>query len=91
MICFDKSISKKIIVKNNILSPKFTLLKKRNLNSKILFKLKKIYKKFVIKPSKSGSSYGVKIIKNKKDLEYFIKNIEIFKKELPLHNEILIE
>ncbi len=89
--CFDKVRTKKIISKNNILTPKFTVLKKINLNQKKLLKLKKNYKKFVIKPAKSGSSFGIIIIKNNKDLNFFLKNIENFKKQITNHNDIIVE
>jgi len=90
-ICFDKILSKKIILRSKILTPKFIKLKIKDLNYKKLLNLKKIFKKFVIKPTKSGSSYGVKIIKNDKDLKYFLSEIENFKKEISYHDIIMIE
>ena len=89
--CFNKFKSKKIISLNKVLTPKYTLIKKNDLTYKKLKILKKKYKKFVIKPTESGSSFGIRIIKNNIDFENFINNIENFKKKLKLHNEILIE
>ncbi len=90
-ICFDKIKTKKILIKNKILTPKYTILKINNLNIKNLNKIKKNFKKFVIKPNKSGSSFGVKIIKNSKEFNNLILNIKIFKKEYSNHDELLIE
>ena len=89
--CFNKVAAKKIIKINNILTPKFTLINKADLNYDKLKNLKKKYKRFVIKPGKSGSSFGIKIIKNNNDLNHFMKEIKIFKKKLSQHNEIIIE
>ena len=90
-ICFDKYKTKKIIKENKILTPKFHILDLKDLSCDYLFKLKYIYKKFVIKPTSSGSSFGIKIIKNSKDFKKLIKNIHKFKIELINHKNILIE
>ena len=90
-ICFDKIRAKEIIMKNNILTPKFSLIKIKNLNKNELIKISNTYKKFVIKPNKSGSSFGIKIIKSKKDFINLINSIELFKNKLDQHKEILIE
>jgi len=90
-VCFDKVATKKIIKKNKILTPRFKVFKKNDLNKKNIQNLQKIYKKFVIKPNKSGSSYGIEIIKNNKDFKIFLNKIENFKKKLTNHDEILIE
>ncbi len=90
-LCFNKSASKREIIKNKLMSPKFYLLNINDLNEKKLITIKSKLKKFVIKPNRSGSSFGIKIIKNKKEFDYLISNIEEFKKELNNHKEILIE
>ncbi len=90
-LCFDKFLTKKIITKNKILTPKFTFLKKNELNKNKLHYFRKLYKKFVIKPSKSGSSFGVKIIKNNSDFLKFTNKIEKFKKIISLHEDIIVE
>ena len=89
--CFNKVTSKKIISANKILTPKFKLLRKNDLNYENLLKIKKNYKRFVIKPSKSGSSFGIKIIKTYQDLNYFHKIIEKYKENLSFHDDIIIE
>ena len=90
-LCFNKSASKKEIIKNKLMSPKFYLLNKNDLNERKLITIKSKLKKFVIKPNRSGSSFGIKIIKNQKEFDNLISNIEEFKKELNNHKEILIE
>ena len=90
-LCFNKSASKKEIIKNKLMSPKFYLLNINDLNDKKLITIKRKLKKFVIKPNRSGSSFGIKIIKNQKEFDNLISNIEEFKKELNNHKEILIE
>ena len=69
----NKLVSKEIFIKNKILTPNFFLLhraknKKINFN-KLLKKKKKINFPVVIKPIDQGSSLGVKIAKNIKDLK----------------------
>ena len=90
-LCFNKSASKKEIIKNKLMSPKYYLLNINDLNEKKLFIIKSKLKKFVIKPNRSGSSFGIKIIKNQKEFDNLISNLEEFKKELNNHKEILIE
>ncbi len=90
-ICFDKIKAKEIIIQNNILTPKFSVIKIKNLNKDELIKINNIYKQFVIKPNKSGSSFGIRIIKSKKDFNDLINSIESFKNKLHQHKEILIE
>lgn len=90
-VCFDKLKTKKIINKNNILTPEYTYLHKNRLNLSLLKKIKKKYTKFVIKPNKSGSSFGIKIIKDNNEFNNFIKNLKNFKKQLKHHDKILIE
>ena len=90
-LCFNKSDSKREIIRNKLISPKFYLLNINDLNEMKLITIKSKLKKFVIKPNRSGSSFGIKIIKNQKEFDNLISNIEEFKKELNNHKEILIE
>ncbi len=90
-LCFNKSASKKEILKNKLMSPKYYLLNINELNEKKLITIKNKLNKFVIKPNRSGSSFGIKIIKNQKEFDILISNLEEFKKELNNHKEILIE
>ena len=90
-LCFCKSASKKKIIKNKLMSPKYYLLNINDLNEKKLITIKSKLKKFVIKPNRSGSSFGIKIIKNQKEFDILISNLEEFKRKLNNHKEILIE
>ncbi len=90
-ICFDKIETKKIIAKNNILTPRYKIFDIKDLNNKNLLKLKKIFKQFVVKPSKSGSSYAIKIIKNNSDLSKFISELENYKEKITKNNKIILE
>ena len=85
-ICINKVISKKIFLKNKILTPKDLIFKANSeKNYKDIFKSVKKKLKFpvVVKPINEGSSVGVYIC-NKNN---FIKNI----KKLENEREILIE
>ena len=90
-LCFNKSASKKEIIKNKLMSPKYYLLNINDLTEKKLITIKSKLKKFVIKPNRSGSSFGIKIIKNQKEFDILISNLEEFKRKLTNHKEILIE
>ena len=83
----DKEASKKIYLKNNIITPKYIkyIFNKKNIiNKKILFKVKKKLKfPAVIKPINEGSSVDVYICSEKN----FIKNL----RKLSAYKEILIE
>ncbi len=71
MNAMNKISSKKIFIKNKINTPKFKVLKKQKISEKYLKNiLKKSFLKFplVIKPVSEGSSIGVKICNNKKNL-----------------------
>ena len=84
MSAMDKEISKKIFIKNKILTPKF--LKINNDSKTINFKIIKNYLKFpvVIKPINEGSSLDVYICNNNISL---LTNL----KKMKSYNEILIE
>jgi len=84
MMAMDKEISKKLFIKNKILTPKFQKIK-TNLNKKKIIKLlkKKIKFPVVIKPINEGSSLGVYIC-NEKNI---INNL----KKLKAYDEILVE
>ena len=67
------------------------MLSIKDLNEKVILKLKEKYNQFVIKPKSSGSSYGTIIIKNEKDVKDFIKKILNYKKSNKKHKEFLVE
>ena len=84
----DKVISKKIFIKNNILTPNYFTIQKDDMKT-FRFKKNFLRKKFsypiVIKPINEGSSLGVKIAKNFEELKKFAKFL--FKK----YNQLMIE
>ncbi len=85
-ICINKIISKKLFLKNKILTPKFLIFKSNSKSNykKLIYSVKtKLSFPVVIKPINEGSSVGVYIC-NKNN---FIQNI----KKLSNEGEILIE
>ena len=89
--CFNKINSKKMLTKYKIPTPIFFEIKPNLLNESYLSKYKKKFDKFIIKPNESGSSFGIRIIKTKNDLDNLIKNLKNYKKELKYHNSLIIE
>ena len=84
MCAMDKELSKKIFIKNKILTPKFIKLKNNNKN--INYDKIKNYLKYpvVIKPINEGSSLDVYICNNKSILSNKLKKMKNY-------NEILVE
>ena len=84
MMAMDKEISKKLFIKNKILTPKFQKMR-TDLDKKKIIKFikKKIKFPVVIKPINEGSSLGVYIC-NEKNI---IKNLN----KLKAYDEILVE
>lgn len=89
--CFNKIKSKKLIRKFKIATPPHIVLKTRDISHKYLNNIRIKFKKFVLKPASSGSSHGLKIIKSKKDLNIFFKEIESFKTYFDFNEEFIIE
>ena len=89
--CFNKVKSKKIVNKFKIKTPAFEIVSCNAITSKFLLSIKKKYSKFVLKPVSSGSSYGLKIIKSKKDLNIFFNELTEYKKGFNSNEKFLIE
>ena len=84
MMAMDKEISKKLFIKNKILTPKFQKIRTDLDKKKVIkFLKKKIKFPVVIKPINEGSSLGVYIC-NEKNI---IKNLN----KLKAYDEILVE
>ena len=84
----NKIISKKIFIKNKITTPKYFTITQNEVKKYIINKLlikKKIKFPIVVKPVNEGSSIGVKIAKNLKELEKFSNSL--FKK----YNQLIFE
>ena len=90
-ICFDKFKSKKIILNNKILTPKSIIIKIDDLDVNKVIEIKKKFKKFIIKPNNSGSSFGIQIVENKIQFEKFLENINIFKTKFSSHKKFIVE
>ena len=90
-IIFDKSLTKKKIQDTLILTPKFITLNYQEIDNKTLFDIFLKFGSFVIKPISSGSSYGVKILKDEKSIVSFLKDYEIYSKIYQKHPKLIIE
>ncbi len=80
MNAMSKLVSKKIFIKNKIRTPIYAVINRKNyIVSKLknILKIKKLHFPIVVKPNNEGSSIGVKICKNFKNLK---KNINILLK-----------
>ena len=87
----NKEISKKIFLKNKILTPNYFVITKKNFNKEKLKRtifLKKIKFPIVTKPINEGSSIGVKICRNFEHL--YNKSNALFKQHLDLIYEPFI-
>ncbi len=89
--CFDKIKSKKIISKFKISTPKYDVIKIKDINEGYLKKIKLKFGQFIIKPVSSGSSNGLVIIKSKKDLANFLDNFTKYIKNFNPEKKFLIE
>ena len=83
----DKLISKKIFLKNKIKTPKYFSINKNNKISSLekILKLKRILYPVIVKPINEGSSLGVELCKNKKNL------INSTKKLLKKYGRVMVE
>jgi len=89
--CFNKIKSKKIISKHNILTPKYDVIKIKDIDEKYLKSIKIKFGKFILKPASSGSSNGLVIIKSNRDLLLFINKLIKFKNSFKKNENFLIE
>ena len=89
-LCFDKFKSKKKVSKIKVPILPSLELKLKFLNSSNLYKFRKKFNKYIIKPNRSGSSFGVIIIKSKEDIENLISKLNKYKKKLTNHDTLII-
>lgn len=66
MLAMNKFYSKLVWNDNALMTPKFLILNKTNLDYKKI--ITHLSDPFIIKPSSSGSSFGINLVKNKDDL-----------------------
>jgi D-alanine-D-alanine ligase len=89
--CFNKIKSKEIISRQNISTPKYDVIKIKDIDENYLNNIKIKFGKFIIKPASSGSSNGLVIIKSNRDLLSFSKKLEKFKNSFKKNERFLIE
>ena len=89
--CFNKIKSKEIISRQNISTPKYDVIKIKDIDENYLKKIKIKFGKFIIKPASSGSSNGLVIIKSNRDLLSFSKKLKKFKYNFKKNEKFLIE
>ena len=89
--CFNKIKSKQIISKQNILTPKYDVIKIKDIDEKYLKNIKIKFGNFILKPARSGSSNGLIIIKSNKDLLGFFNKLKKFKNSFKKNENFLIE
>ena len=89
--CFNKIKSKEIISKQNILTPKYDVIKIKDIDEKYLRNIKIKFGNFILKPASSGSSNGLVIIKSNRDLLSFNIKLKKFKNSFKKNEIFLIE
>ena len=89
--CFNKIKSKEIISKLNILTPKYDIIKIKDIDEKYLRNIKIKFGNFILKPASSGSSNGLVIIKSNNDLLSFYIKLKNFKNSFKKNEIFLIE
>ena len=89
--CFNKKITKEIINNTKILTPNYLTVDINNLDKKKLQNIFSSLGPFVLKPISSGSSFGIKIFRNKKDINFFLENYEEVLKIYENHNDLIAE
>ena len=89
--CFNKIKSKEIISKLNILTPKYDIIKIKDIDEKYLRNIKIKFGNFILKPASSGSSNGLVIIKSNNDLLSFFIKLKNFKNSFKKNEIFLIE
>ena len=79
--CFDKSVTKEIVMNQGVLSPKYYQTSSNTCNDHLDFKSEK----YVVKPNSQGSSVGFNVIDNFENLN------DAIDKALDFDNSVLIE
>ena len=79
--CFDKSVTKEIVMNKGVLSPKYYQTSSNTCNDHLDFKSEK----YVVKPNSQGSSVGFNVIDNFENLN------DAIDKALDFDNSVLIE
>jgi len=90
-IGFNKQLTKIQLKGTNIATPDYIVIDFKKIDEDILLNCFLKFGKFIIKPISSGSSFGIKIFKNKKDIEYFMNDFKTNLDFYRMHNQLMIE
>ena len=88
---FNKNYTKKILINSDIPCLNSIVVRKDKINSIDFYEIYSKFNNFVIKPVKSGSSFGVKVFKSIGEIKKFLSNIEEETKVYSNHQEIMFE
>ena len=91
LIGFNKDLTIKNIKDTSILFPEYRIINYRDIKEKNLLDFLLDLGSFVIKPLTSGSSFGVRIFKNKESIEIFIKDFEKNMNLYRNHNRLMVQ
>ena len=90
-ISFDKELTKKEIINCSIRTPESINLKIDELRLDIFNNFYSNYGQFIIKPVGSGSSFGIKIFKDRQSINLFMSDLENNLGFYKNHKELMIE
>ena len=90
-IGFNKELTKKNIKEYSITTPDSVFVDYNQINKETLFNCFSKFGPFVIKPVSSGSSFGIKIFKDKETIDLFLEKLSNNLKLYNNHRKILIE
>lgn len=91
LIGFNKFLTKKVIKDTVIPIPPYLVIDYLDLNEEILYDSFKKLGSIIIKPVSSGSSFGIKVLKDKKTIDNFLEFLSDNLKIYQNHKELLIE
>ena len=87
-LCMNKVTTKKIFAYENIPTPAFKVLKKNELEQEAKAFIKEFKLPFVIKASSQGSSIGVYIVQEEKEIEPAVSNAFLYDEEIIIEEYI---
>ena len=92
-ICLDKAIFNQLMAFNNIKKPKFSIVdfdhdSKNEISAKIITTQKNFAFPVFVKPSRAGSSIGIRKVKQKTNLEKAIKYASKFDKKVIIEEAV---
>ena len=88
---FNKNLTKIAIKKTKIKCLQSYQILKKDIKKNTLYEYFRTIGSFVLKPTSSGSSFGVKIFLTSKEIDFFFNNFDSEIKIYKNHNEFMIE